>query len=36
MSIELFSPVVPRSGDGGFAVLVAEALERSPEQGRVV
>jgi len=41
MSTELFSPLVARSGDGGLAALVAQALvaqalERAPEQGRVV
>jgi hypothetical protein len=36
MSIELFYPLVLRSGDGGLAVLVAAEAERALEQGRVV
>jgi hypothetical protein len=36
MSIELFSPLVLRSGDGGLAVAVVEEVERALEQGRVV
>jgi hypothetical protein len=37
MSIELFSPVALRTGDGALAVLVTEEVERALErQGRVV